>query len=146
MLERTGATRLRRSEPNSLLRTRTRLYRFVSVAPLLAVALAFVSAGLAQQSKSSKKHAKTPAAPAAPVAIAVPFRPGEILEYGVMFSKRAVNASKTEPGVVEPRNSFRHPSCHFQAIARPIETTRPRFAIDHQLDSHTFAGKLLALE
>ncbi len=65
--------------------------------------------GLAQQqSKPSKKRAKTPAAPAAPVAIPVPFRSGEILEYRVLFSKYAVNAAKIETTVVEQRNFFGH--------------------------------------
>jgi uncharacterized protein DUF3108 len=122
------------------------LYRFVSVAPLLAVALAFVSAGLAQQSKSSKKHAKTPAAPAAPVAIAVPFRPGEILEYRVMFSKYAVNAAKIETSVVEQRNFFGHPAWHFRAIAHTMDTTRALFAIDDQFDSYTSTANLFSLQ
>jgi len=47
MLERTGAPRFRRSEPILLLRIRARFYRFGSVAPLLAVALAFASIALA---------------------------------------------------------------------------------------------------
>jgi hypothetical protein len=144
MLERTGATRLCRSEPNSLLKRRTRLYRFVSVAPLLA--LAYVSAVLAQQPKPSKKHAKTPAAPAAPVAIAVPFRSGEILEYRVLFSKYAVNAAKIETSVVEQRNFFGHPAWHFRAIAHTQDTTRALFAIDDQFDSYTSAANLFSLQ
>jgi hypothetical protein len=146
MLERTGATRLRRSEPNSLLRTRTRFFRFASVAPLLAVALAFASIGLAQQSKHSKQRAKTPAAPAAPIAIPVPFRPGEILEYRVLFSKYAVNAAKIETTVVEQRNFFGHPAWHFRAIAHTMDTTRALFAIDDQFDSYTSAANLFSLQ
>jgi hypothetical protein len=146
MLERTGATRLRRSEPNSLLKTRKKLGRFVSSAPLLAVALAYVSIGWAQQSKPPKKHAKTPTAPAAPVAIAVPFRPGEILEYRVLFSKYAVNAAKIETSVVEQRNFFGHPAWHFRAVAHTMDTTRALFAIDDQFDSYTSAANLFSLQ
>src|ERR1019366_3487341 len=146
MLERTGATRFRRSEPILLLRIRARFYRFGSVAPLLAVALAFASIGLAQQSKHSKQHAKPPAAPAAPVAIPVPFRPGEILEYRVLFSKYAVNAAKIETTVVERRNFFGHPAWHFRAIAHTMDTTRALFAIDDQFDSYTSAANLFSLQ
>ena len=146
MLERTGATRLRRSEPNSLLRTRARFCRFPSVAPLLAVMLAFASLGSAQQSKPSKKRAKPPAAPAAPVVAPVPFRPGEILEYRVLFSKYAVNAAKIETTVVEQRNFFGHPAWHFRAIAHTMDTTRALFAIDDQFDSYTSAASLFSLQ
>ena len=96
MLERNGASPLRRSKPNSLLRTRAGFCRFTTVAPLLAVALAFVSMGLAQQTKPPKKRGKSAAAPAALVAVPVPFLAGEILEYRVLFSKYAVNAAKIE--------------------------------------------------
>jgi len=146
MLERTGAPRFRRSEPILLLRIRARFYRFGSVAPLLAVALAFASIGLAQQSKHSKQHARPPAASAAPIAIPVPFRPGEILEYRVLFSKYAVNAAKIETTVVERRNFFGHPAWHFRAIAHTMDTTRALFAIDDQFDSYTSAANLFSLQ
>jgi Protein of unknown function (DUF3108) len=133
---------------NPLLKSRARSYRFAIAAPLLAMtaALAFASLGLAQKSKSSKKNGKTPAAPAAPVAIPVPFRPGEILEYRVLFSKYAVNAAKIETTVVEERNFFGHLAWHFRAIAHTIDTTRALFAIDDQLDSYTSAANLFSLQ
>jgi hypothetical protein len=147
MLERTGATRLRRSEPISLLRTRAIFHRFASVAPLLAAILVFASMGLAQQqSKPAKKRAKPPAAPAAPVAIPVPFRSGEILEYRVLFSKYAVNAAKIETTVVEQRNFFGHPSWHFRAVAHTMDTTRALFAVDDEFDSYTSAANLFSLQ
>ena len=110
------------------------------------MALAFASLGSAQQSKPFKKKAKPSAAPAAPVAIAVPFRPGEILEYRVLFSKYAVNAAKIETSVVEQRNFFGRPAWHFRAIAHTMDTTRALFAIDDQFDSYTSAANLFSLQ
>src|ERR1700722_10378611 len=145
MLERTGATRLRRSERNSLFRTRSKLYLFASVAPLLA-ALGLVSMGFAQQSKPTKKRAKAPAVPAAPVAIPVPFLAGENLQYRVLFSKYAVNAAKIETTVVEQRNFFGRPAWHFRAAAPTMDTTPALFAIDDQFDSYTSAANLFSLQ
>lgn len=117
------------------------------VASFFAVALGIASAGLAQQSKGSKKHAKKPSpAPAAPVAIPVPFSSGEILEYRVLFSKYSVNAAKIETSVVEERNFFGHLTWHFRAIAHTIDTTRALFAIDDQFDSYTSAANLFCLQ
>ena len=108
--------------------------------------LAFASIGLAQQSKRSKQRAKAPAAPAAPVAISVPFRPGEILQYRVLFSKYAVNAAKIETTVVEQREFFGRPAWHFRAIAHTMDTTRALFAIDDQFDSYASAANLFSLQ
>jgi hypothetical protein len=129
-----------------LLRTRAKLHRIASVAPLLAVALAFASIGLAQQSKPSKKRAKSPAPSAAPVIVPVPFQPGEILAYRVLFSKYAVNAAKIETTVVEQRNFFGHPAWHFRATAHTMDTTRALYAIDDQFDSYTSAANLFSLQ
>ena len=116
------------------------------MAPLLAVSLAFVSLGLAQQSKPPKKHAKTPAAPPKAVAIPVPFRAGENLEYRVLFSKYQVNAAKIETSVVEERDFFGRPAWHFRAVAHTMDTTRALFAIDDQFDSYTSAANLFSLQ
>jgi Protein of unknown function (DUF3108) len=110
------------------------------------MALALASIGVAQQSKPPKKRGKPPAAPAAPVAVPVPFRPGEILEYRVLFSKYAVNAAKIETTVVEERNFFGRPAWHFRAIAHTMDTTRALFAIDDQFDSYTSAANLFSLQ
>jgi hypothetical protein len=128
------------------LRTRAKSYRFAVVPPLVAIALAFASAGLAQKSKASKKHGKAPAAPAAPVAAPVPFLSGEILEYRVLFSKYQVNAAKIETSVVEERNFFGHLAWHFRAMAHTMDTTRALFAIDDQFDSYTSAANLFCLQ
>ena len=146
MLERTGATRLRRSEPISLLRTRAIFHRFAPLAPFLAAILVFACVGFAQQTKPPKKRAKTPPTPAAPIAIPVPFRSGEILEYRVLFSKYAVNAAKIETTVVEQRNFFGHPSWHFRAVAHTMDTTRALFAIDDEFDSYTSTANLFSLQ
>jgi uncharacterized protein DUF3108 len=146
MLERTGATRLRRSEPNELLKILAKFNRLASVVSLVAVGLALGSLGLAQQSKPSKKHAKTPVAPAPLAAVPVPFRSGEILEYRVLFSKYAVNAAKIETTVIEQRNFFGRPAWHFRAIAHTVDTTRTLFAIDDQFDSYTSAANLFSLQ
>jgi hypothetical protein len=105
-----------------------------------------VPAGSARQSKPLKKHAKPPAAAPAAAAIAVPFRPGEILEYRVLFSKYAVNAAKVETTVVEQRNFFGHSAWHFRATAHTQDTTRALFAIDDEFDSYTSAASLFSLQ
>jgi hypothetical protein len=128
------------------LKTLAKFRRVAAVMPLLAVVLAIASPGSTQQSKPSKKHAKSAAAPAAPAAVPVPFRPGEILEYRVLFSKYAVNAAKIETTVVEQRNFFGHPAWHFRAIAHTMDTTRSLFAIDDQFDSYTSAANLFSLQ
>ena len=129
-----------------MLKILARSNRLAPVVLLLTVALAFVSVGMAQQSKRAKKHSKSPAAPAAPAEVPVPFRPGEVLEYRVLFSKYAVNAAKIETSVVEERNFFGHPAWHFRAIAHTMDTTRALFAIDDQFDSYTSAANLFSLQ
>jgi hypothetical protein len=146
MLERNGATQLCRSEPTESLRISAKFPRLASFVPLLAVPLVLASFGLAQQSKPSKKHAKPSTAAAAPVAAPVPFRPGEVLEYRVLFSKYSVNAAKIETTVVEQRNFFGRPAWHFRAIAHTMDTTRSLFAIDDQFDSYTSAINLFSLQ
>jgi hypothetical protein len=130
-----------------LLRARAINLRFASAAPLLAaLLLACVSLGLAQQSKPPKKTARQPSPPAAPIAVPVPFRSGEILEYRALLSKYALNAAKIETSVVEQRNFFGHPSWHFRAVAHTVDTTRALFAIDDEFDSYTSAANLFSLQ
>jgi hypothetical protein len=129
-------------------RTSARSYRFVFSAPLSIAALALASFALAQQpqpkpSKHSKK--KDPVA-AAPVALPVPFRAGENLDYRVLFSKYAVNAAKVQTSVVEQRNFFGRPAWHFRAVAHTMDTTRSLFAIDDQFDSYTSVVNLFSLQ
>jgi hypothetical protein len=113
---------------------------------LLAVALLFAPWVSAQSAKRPKSRAKVPAAPAAPASVPVPFRPGETLEYRVLFSKYAVNAAKVETTVIEQRNFFGHAAWHFRAIAHTMDTMRMLFAIDDEFDSYTSAASLFSLQ
>jgi hypothetical protein len=131
-----------------MVRANTRRARFVSGTAMLAAMLACAFPVLAQQSKRSKPRGKTPASPAAAAtAVApVPFRPGETLEYRVLFSKYSVNAAKIETSVVEQRPFFGHLAWHFRAAAHTMDTTRMLFAIDDQFDSYTSAASLFSLQ
>jgi hypothetical protein len=120
--------------------------RSVSAVTLLAMAISFAPWASAQKTKRSKPAAKTPAAPTAPAVAPVPFRPGEILEYRVLFSKYSVNAAKIQTTVLEQRNFFGHAAWHFRAIAHTMDTTRMLFAIDDQFDSYTSAASLFSLQ
>jgi Protein of unknown function (DUF3108) len=129
-----------------LFRKRPGFHRLAFVAPLLAMLMACAGLGAAQRSKRSKHHAKSPAVPAAPVAVPVPFRAGEILQYRVLFSKYAVNAASIETSVIEQRNFFGHLAWHFRAVAHTMDTTRVLLAIDDQFDSYTSAANLFSLQ
>jgi hypothetical protein len=126
----------------------TRRARFIFGAAVLAATLACASLVLAQQPKRSKPRRKTPAssAAAAPTLAPVPFRPGETLEYRVLFSKYSVNAAKIETSVVEQRTFFGRLAWHFRATAHTMDTTRMLFAIDDQFDSYTSASSLFSLQ
>lgn len=131
-----------------MVRANTSRARFVSVTTMLAAMLACASPILAQHSKRPKPRGKTPASPgaAAPTVAPVPFRPGETLEYRVLFSKYSVNAAKIETSVVEQRTFFGRLAWHFRAAAHTMDTTRMLFAIDDQFDSYTSAASLFSLQ
>src|SRR5882724_7895504 len=130
-----------------MLLTSSKLKWFGSATMLLAAILACASWGAAQQTKKrSKPRVKTPPAPAAPASVPVPFRPGENLQYRVLFSKYAVNAARIETSVVEQRNFFGHLAWHFRAAAHTMDTTRMLFSIDDQFDSYTSAANLFSLQ
>lgn len=112
----------------------------------LAAAVFLASGVPAQKPKRAKPAAKAPAHPVAPAAAAVPFRPGETLEYRVLFSKYSVNAAKIETSVIEQRNFFGHLAWHFRAVAHTMDTTRMLFAIDDEFDSYTSAATLFSLQ
>ncbi len=113
---------------------------------LLAVGLTFAYPTLAQKVKKSKTRSKIVAPPAAPAAAPVPFRPGETLEYRVLFSKYSVNAAKIETAVIEERNFFGRLAWHFRAVAHTQDTMRVLFAIDDQFDSYTSAASLYSMQ
>ncbi|MBZ5661396.1 MAG: DUF3108 domain-containing protein [Acidobacteriia bacterium] len=120
--------------------------RPIAAVTLLAALLILTPWASAQKNKRAKPPAKAPAPPAAPAAAPVPFRPGESLEYRVLFSKYAVNAAKIETTVIEQRNFFGHLAWHFRAVAHTMDTTRMLFAIDDEFDSYTSAASLFSLQ
>jgi hypothetical protein len=125
----------------------SRLARIGSAMMLLAISLACAPLGSAQQSnKPAKPRAKAPAVPAKPATVSVPFRPGEILEYRVLFSKYAVNAARIETSVIEQRNFFGQLAWHFRAAAHTMDTTRLLFPLDDQFDSYTSAANLFSMQ
>ena len=115
-------------------------------AACVAFTLLCASQTPAQPSKRSGPRAKAPAALAAPVVSPVPFRPGETLEYQVLFSKYSVKAGRIETSVVGQRDFFGHSAWHFRAVANTMNTTRLLFTIDDQFDSYTSAGNLFCLQ
>ena len=129
-----------------MLKNLTRVKRFAVSALLFAGVLSLSSLGFAQRSKTAKKHGKTTAPPPPPVAILVPFKSGENLDYRVLLSKYALNAAKIEITVVEQRNFFGHPAWHFRASAHTVDTTRTLFPLDDQFDSYTSAATLFSLQ
>jgi Protein of unknown function (DUF3108) len=119
----------------------------ISATALLAAAFLFLAGVSAQTPKRKKPPAKkAPVSPAAPAAAPVPFRPGEALEYRVLFSKYSVNAAKIETSVIEQRDFFGHLAWHFRAVAHTMDTTRMLFAIDDEFDSYTSAATLFSLQ
>jgi hypothetical protein len=115
-----------------------------AMVPMLILTCA--SGSWTQQSKRPKPRAKTPAAPVPLTAVPVPFRPGEILEYRILFSKYGVNAGKVELSVIEQRNFFGRLAWHFRAAAHTMDTTRMLYAVDDEFDSYTSAANLFSLQ
>jgi len=113
---------------------------------MLAMVLMLAPWALAQKTKKPKTRSKASAIPAAPAATPVPFRPGESLQYRVLFSKYSVNAAKIETDVIEERDFFGHLAWHFRAVAHTLDTTRMLFAIDDEFDSYTSAANLFSLQ
>jgi hypothetical protein len=128
-------------------RAPSKLARIVSAMILPAILFACASLSLAQKTKKPAKPPAKPQATPIPAAVApVPFRPGETLEYRVLFSKYAVNAARVETSVIEQRNFFGHMAWHFRAAAHTTDTTRMLFAIDDQFDSYTSAANLFSIQ
>lgn len=136
----------------SRLKTSAKLHRLAFAPFVLSAALVCCSlAGFTFAQTPSSKHSKSkkrvdPPAAKAPVAIPVPFKAGENLEYRVLFSKYAVNAAKVETSVIEERDFFGRRAWHFRAVAHTMDTTRALFAIDDQFDSYTAAANLFSLQ
>ena len=76
----------------------------------------------------------------------MPFRSGERLAFGVLWSKYAVNAATLELTVVERRDFFGRAAWHFRALAQTIDTVRILYPLDDQFDSYTDTAKLTSLQ
>ena len=113
---------------------------------LLAAALLFCAMGFGAAIQALQAARQNPCGSRGAGCAPVPFRPGETLEYRVLFSKYAVNAAKIETSVIEQRNFFGHLAWHFRAVAHTMDTTRVLFAIDDQFDSYTSAANLFSLQ
>ncbi|MGH9679459.1 MAG: DUF3108 domain-containing protein [Candidatus Acidiferrales bacterium] len=100
----------------------------------------------AQKSRRSRTRAKKNTVPAAAKTLAVPFQPGETLDYRILFSKYNVNAANVETKVVEERSFFGNRAWHFRAVAHTLDTTRMLFAVDDEFDSYTSAASLDSLQ
>jgi hypothetical protein len=131
---------------DQMLRASSKLAWIAWATTLLAATLVCSSWSSAQQSKRPKPRAKAPAAPTAPAAVSVPFRPGEILQYRILFSKYAVNAGNIQASVIEQRNFFGRLAWHFRVAAHTMDTMRVLFAIDDQFDSYTSAANLFSMQ
>ena len=118
-------------------RSSSRIFGRAAAAALLVLAMA---AGAWAASAHQHKHTrKKPAPPPEP--IAVPFAPGERLDYAAQWNK-FVTAATLELKVVERRDFFGRPAWHFQALAQTIDPVRMLYQIDDQFDSYTDATTL----
>lgn len=116
-----------------------------AIAPLDAPAQATPSTSL-QGRQASKRPAKKKVAPAAePVEAAVPFRPGETLEYAAQWNK-FVTAATIKVSVVSRGAFFGRNAWHFQATAHTLELVRLLYALDDQFDSYTDANSLSSMQ
>ena len=90
---------------------------------------------------AGKKAASTPQ----PIVVAVPFHPGEVLEYAAQWNK-FVTAASINLKVVARSGFYGRDAWHFQAIARTLDPVRLFYPLDDQFDSYTDAGSLASLQ
>src|SRR5271168_4515903 len=107
---------------------------WAAAAALVVFAFAAGASGLGGWNQGRGKT--PPAAPPAPVA--VPFAPGERLEYAASWNG-TVTAATFKLAVVERRDFFGRMAWHFQAQAKTIDPVRMIFTLDDQFDSYTDA-------
>lgn len=121
---------------------------FIRVLALLCLGAALVAASGAAVPQSRRKRTAPPkpVPPAAPVEAAVPFRPGEKLDYRILWTKFALNAASVHLAVRERRPFYGQQAWHFQAVAHTVDTTRLLFALDDQFDSYTETVGLTSLQ
>ena len=87
---------------------------------------------------------KNPPGVPQPVA-AVPFHPGEVLEYAAQWNK-FVTAASINLKVVARSGFYERDAWHFQAIARTLDPVRLFYPLDDQFDSYTDAASLASLQ
>ncbi len=123
-----------------------RLFPFAAGFLCLWAALFAASGAVAPQSQ--KKHASRPktSPPAKLIEAAVPFLPGEKLDYRVLWTKFAVNAASVRLAVLDRRPFYGQQAWHFQALARTVDTMRLLFPLDDQFDSYTETVGLTSLQ
>ena len=90
---------------------------------------------------ASKKATSTPQ----PIVVAVPFHPGEALEYAAQWNK-FVTAASINLKVVARSGFYGRDAWHFQAVARTLDPVRLFYPLDDQFDSYTDAGSLASLQ
>jgi len=79
---------------------------------------------LAQHTRRPKAHAsKKPTPTPQPAVAAVPFHPGEVLEYAAQWNK-FVTAASINLKVVARSGFYGRDAWHFQAVARTLDPVR----------------------
>ena len=90
------------------------------------------------QTRARKRAAPTPSATTSSKPMAVPFRPGEKLDYNVAWSSFTTAAS-VELSIPEQRDLYGWHTWHFRATAHTVSPVRTLFPIDDEFDSYTDA-------
>lgn len=99
-----------------------------------------------QGKRAPKTHgSKKTAPPAQPADAAVPFRPGESLEYAAQWNK-FVTAATIKVTVAGRSGFYGRNAWHFQAAARTLDPVRLLYTLDDQFDSYTDALSLACLQ
>jgi hypothetical protein len=120
--------------------TKRRFEANLVFATVLFSALAFFSAARAgqppQHGASKAKHAAAPAKEQA-----MPFRPGETLNYRVSWAAFS-NAASLQLTAPERRDLFGWQTWHFRGVAHTLSPVRTLFSVDDEFDSYTDATTL----
>ena len=111
----------------------------------IIVAILFICSGVLATARSARPRADTQKASSAAKITspepAMPFRPGEILNYRVAWAIFP-NAAALRMEVVERRNLLGWQTWHFRASAHSEAPARTLFEVDDQFDSYTDTATL----
>ena len=100
-----------------------------------AIAAQQTPAPAPRQRRPTKAHAgKKATSTPQPKVVAVPFHPGEVLEYAAQWNK-FVTAASINLKVVARSGFYGRDAWHFQAVARTLDPVRLFYPLDDQLDS-----------